>query len=394
MGISAGQGTGSGWEKASLALLDTESATERRCMSKSYYSQTKHTECVSMTGKDHLIDANKITFALVSQRDAFYIWDACENLLLLWLSWGSLRVRCVTRIIKQFLCVVSPESTDGEMEKGNRQGKAVILRLHGGQTLLTASEGNPASHISQTSRLSSFWPTLKGWGTRHLDGSFYKLVVASCFCRCSVMSNSSWLHGPYPARLLCPWDSPGKNTGVGCRDLLQGIFPTQGWKLGLLCLLHWQADCSHWATREALSGEECLFLCHTGHVGAGWAWGARETQAGTSLAVQWLRLCALSAGALGLIPGQGTRCRNKKSVSCSSRSHVLQQRWKISHATAKTTTNTHTKSADYKNRCKEMHVLFPGCWAGAQWRSKRDSGRAPTTNSVCIYHVLQCWIPV
>ena len=26
------------------------------------------------------------------------------------------------------------------------------------------------------------------------------------------------------ARLLCPWDSPGKNTGVGCHFLLQGIF--------------------------------------------------------------------------------------------------------------------------------------------------------------------------
>ena len=30
------------------------------------------------------------------------------------------------------------------------------------------------------------------------------------------------------ARLLCPWDSPGKSTGVGCHALLQGIFPTQG----------------------------------------------------------------------------------------------------------------------------------------------------------------------
>ena len=35
-------------------------------------------------------------------------------------------------------------------------------------------------------------------------------------------------HGLYPPRLLCPWDSPGKNTGVGCYSLLQGIFPTQG----------------------------------------------------------------------------------------------------------------------------------------------------------------------
>ena len=32
-----------------------------------------------------------------------------------------------------------------------------------------------------------------------------------------------------------PWDSPGKNTGVGCRALLQEIFLTQG---SNLCLLH------------------------------------------------------------------------------------------------------------------------------------------------------------
>ena len=36
------------------------------------------------------------------------------------------------------------------------------------------------------------------------------------------------------ARLLRPWDSPGKNTGVGCHALLQGIFPTQGSNPGLL----------------------------------------------------------------------------------------------------------------------------------------------------------------
>jgi len=37
-----------------------------------------------------------------------------------------------------------------------------------------------------------------------------------------------------PASFLCPWDSPGKNTGVGCHALLQGIFLTQGLNLGLL----------------------------------------------------------------------------------------------------------------------------------------------------------------
>ena len=38
-----------------------------------------------------------------------------------------------------------------------------------------------------------------------------------------------------PASLLCPWDFPGKNSGVGCHSLLQGIFPTQGLNLHLLC---------------------------------------------------------------------------------------------------------------------------------------------------------------
>ena len=35
-------------------------------------------------------------------------------------------------------------------------------------------------------------------------------------------------HGLQPVRLLCPWNSPGKNTGVDSHALHQGIFPTQG----------------------------------------------------------------------------------------------------------------------------------------------------------------------
>ena len=58
----------------------------------------------------------------------------------------------------------------------------------------------------------------------------------------SVMSNSLQLQGLQPTRLLCPWDSPGKNTKVGRHALLQGILPTQGSNLPLLYLLHWQVD--------------------------------------------------------------------------------------------------------------------------------------------------------
>ena len=50
----------------------------------------------------------------------------------------------------------------------------------------------------------------------------------------SVMSDSLEPCGLWPARLLCPWDSLGKNTGVGCHSLLQEIFPLQGLNLGVL----------------------------------------------------------------------------------------------------------------------------------------------------------------
>ena len=51
----------------------------------------------------------------------------------------------------------------------------------------------------------------------------------------SVVSDSFRPHGLQPARLLCPWDSPGNYTGVGGHALSpQGIFPTQGLNLDLL----------------------------------------------------------------------------------------------------------------------------------------------------------------
>ena len=56
------------------------------------------------------------------------------------------------------------------------------------------------------------------------------------------VSDSLQPYGLQPAWLLCPWDSPGKNTGVGCQALLQGIFPTQGLNLLLFCRLHWQVS--------------------------------------------------------------------------------------------------------------------------------------------------------
>ena len=56
------------------------------------------------------------------------------------------------------------------------------------------------------------------------------------------------------ANLLCPWDSPGKNTGVGCHSLLQGIFLTQGSNLCLLHLMYWQVDSLPWSYLGRIEG--------------------------------------------------------------------------------------------------------------------------------------------
>ena len=51
---------------------------------------------------------------------------------------------------------------------------------------------------------------------------------------CLVAKSCLTLLQPSPARLFCPWDFPGKNAGVGCHFLLQGIFLTQVLSLHLL----------------------------------------------------------------------------------------------------------------------------------------------------------------
>ena len=56
---------------------------------------------------------------------------------------------------------------------------------------------------------------------------FWKWKLLSCVRLCDPKNCK-------PTSLLCPWTSPGQNTGVCCHSLLQGIFQTQGSKSGLL----------------------------------------------------------------------------------------------------------------------------------------------------------------
>ena len=60
------------------------------------------------------------------------------------------------------------------------------------------------------------------------SGVVLRLGTPSCLTLCGPMNCSP------PTKLLNPWNSAGKNTRVGCHAFLQGIFPTQGSKPGLL----------------------------------------------------------------------------------------------------------------------------------------------------------------
>ena len=79
-----------------------------------------------------------------------------------------------------------------------------------------------------------------GWANLHKQVCLKFAVPACAPCSVvSVVSDALRPQGLQPARLLCPWDFPGNNTGVGCHFLLQGIFPTQALTQSLL---HWQAE--------------------------------------------------------------------------------------------------------------------------------------------------------
>ena len=65
---------------------------------------------------------------------------------------------------------------------------------------------------------------------------YHDVCVCVCVCALSHLS-CVWLfatYGLWSVRTLCPWDSPGKNTRVGCHALFQGIFPTHRLNPGLL----------------------------------------------------------------------------------------------------------------------------------------------------------------
>ena len=119
---------------------------------------------------------------------------------------------------------------------------------------------------------------------RSLKTKLLKYLILCAGLVASVLSDSPRPYGPCPARLLCPWDSPGKNTGVGCHFLLQRNI-TLNYKKQLKCkqdtaichglLLYshsshvWLCDPMDWSTPGFLVLHHLLEFAQT-HVHSRW----------------------------------------------------------------------------------------------------------------------------
>ena len=106
----------------------------------------------------------------------------------------------------------------------------------------------------------------------HAHGWLLKWHVLCCRCFITKLCPTLQHHELQPTSLLCPRNFPGKNTGVGCHFLLQGILSTQGLNHHLL---HGRRILYHWAIWQAQN------VSHPNVLIATW---------GTSLVIQWLRL--------------------------------------------------------------------------------------------------------
>ena len=96
-------------------------------------------------------------------------------------------------------------------------------------------------------KISQYIPKFKsdGYWLSPTGASFYVISILLAMtmnhvlCKVTyIMSNSLGSYGLGPTRLLSPWDSLGKDTGVGCHALPQEIFLPQGSNPYLPCLLH------------------------------------------------------------------------------------------------------------------------------------------------------------
>ena len=72
----------------------------------------------------------------------------------------------------------------------------------------------PAPVLESTFSIRSLVPFIGKWYRK--PRSWHKMCSLLTYWLCTQSCRTLWSHALWPVRLLCPWDFPGKNPGVGC----------------------------------------------------------------------------------------------------------------------------------------------------------------------------------
>ena len=126
-----------------------------------------------------------------------------------------------------------------------------ILRLHSHRKWFNVSFRDEINTLQYLVAIKTWIHLAEPWASTVYLNYFVTCILQLNFCSFLMVLHNTlaysvdklcltlWPFELYPSKFLCPWDLPGKNTGVDCHFLLQGVFPSQRWSMGLLC---WQAD--------------------------------------------------------------------------------------------------------------------------------------------------------
>ena len=129
-----------------------------------------------------------------------------------------------------------------------------MQRLWDGATLSVCDEHQKdefgLSGVSEKEMITSMYETTEWISCVYVVASGLNIIA---LCYLFIKHTCMFSHSIMPQFFVTPmdysmpgssvyWIFPGKNTGMGCHLLLQGIFLTQGSNTCLLCLLHWQGD--------------------------------------------------------------------------------------------------------------------------------------------------------
>ena len=128
----------------------------------------------------------------------------------------------------------------------------------------------------------------------------------------SAVSNSLQPHGLQPFRLLCPWGSPGKNTGEGCHSLLQTPLGVQV-TLKDFCVLRTGTSLTIWASQFKHTSSDLMSVTLASVAGhpssrSGWRWNLSCVLSGAERNRHAGNICCCHSGVVNMVCGLMISC--------------------------------------------------------------------------------------